>query len=191
MKPIETISKFKHKYVLIMILCFLYGGFCLIMFLSQAYGFFWRTEINTPLEPQIISVDSNAFRPEFREDFNLFRVPRDPVALLTSPTSLSLLIGGIISILAGITIWKLTREKEIKKVKYDTTVKLLLPDEKQVIEALKESNNELTQAKIAKNTGLTKVQVHRAIKRLEAKGAIEKHDFGLTNKIILKKDFID
>jgi len=35
------------------------------------------------------------------------------------------------------------------------------------------------------------VQVHRAIKRLEAKGVLEKHDYGLTNKIILKKEFVE
>jgi len=190
MKPIETIPMLKHKYTIVMILCFLYAGFSIIMFFNQAYGFIWRTELNGLPTIEVANLDSNNFRSQNR-DFNVFRTPRDPFMSMTSSTSLSLLIGGVISILAGITIFRLTREKEIKQVKYDTTVKLLLPDEKQVIEALKESNNELTQAKITKNTGLTKVQVHRAIKKLEAKGAIEKHDFGLTNKIILKKDFID
>ena len=80
-------------------------------------------------------------------------------------------------------------EKEIKAVKQVTTAKLLLPDELAVVDTLKKFDFELTQSKLAKETGLNKVQIHRAIKRLESKGALEKHNYGLTNKIILKKEF--
>jgi len=56
---------------------------------------------------------------------------------------------------------------------------------------LRSSHYESTQSRLAKETGLGKVQVHRAIKRLEAKGLIEKHDYGLTNKILLKKELFE
>ncbi|MFH1586999.1 MAG: MarR family transcriptional regulator, partial [Candidatus Diapherotrites archaeon] len=66
-----------------------------------------------------------------------------------------------------------------------------LPDEKALIETLKKFNYELTQSQLTKESGLTKVQVHRAVKKLEDKGVLEKHDYGLTNKIILKKELIE
>ncbi|MFH1224496.1 MAG: MarR family transcriptional regulator [Candidatus Diapherotrites archaeon] len=115
----------------------------------------------------------------------------EPLALLLSPVSLYWLIGGLVSIFAGFAIWSLIREKEIKQIKLETANNLLLPDERKVIDALKGANYEMTQAKLAKETGLGKVQVHRAVKRLEAKGVLEKHGYGLTNKIILKREVFE
>lgn len=196
MKPDETLFRLKKKYVAIMLLCFLYGGFSILLFLTQFYTAVWRSEI----------VGVGSFESEIADlnrDFNRFpdvrpagfdgslRVPRDPWAALTSPTILSYLASGIIAILAGIAIWNLIREKEIKSVKHATASNLLLPDERAVVKVLKESNYELTQSRLAKETGLSKVQVHRAIKRLEAKGVLEKHDYGLTNKIILRKELFE
>ena len=66
-----------------------------------------------------------------------------------------------------------------------------MPDEKKIIDVLKASSFESTQSKIVRETGLSKVQAHRAIKRLESKGVLEKHDYGLTNKIILKKELFE
>ncbi|OQA30230.1 MAG: hypothetical protein BWY55_00933 [archaeon ADurb.Bin336] len=86
---------------------------------------------------------------------------------------------------------KITRKNEIKKIKQETTDYLLLPEEKKVIEILKKNDYSLPQNKITKETGLTKVQVHRVLKRLETKGLIEKYEYGLTNKIVLKKEFFD
>ena len=68
---------------------------------------------------------------------------------------------------------------------------LLLPEEKKIIDSLMQNNLEATQAKLAKDTGMSKVQTHRAIKKLEAKGILEKHSFGMTNKILLKKELLE
>ena len=187
MKQIETIFKGNKKFTLLMFLCFIYGGFALILFFYQIYSSFWRAEVQP----------FNFFEGRTRDvnvgglDVNRLRRAETPWLLIIAPNSLSLLFGGIIAIMAGWGMWKLIRDKEVKHITQHITTKLLLPDEQLIIKVLKESNDELTQAKIVKDTGLSKVQAHRAIKRLEARGAIEKHEYGLTNKIILKKEFLE
>lgn len=184
-----------------MILCFLYGGFSLIAFLTAGYTNFWRSEImESPLLPREFltrnGADSNGL-PSFPADTNF--VPfggaglpsRDPLAIFSSPISIIFLFGGIISILAGIGIWHLMREKEIKKIREETANHLLLPEERKVLDAIKNSNMESTQSRLTSETGLNRVQIHRIINRLEAKGILEKHKYGLTNKIILKKEIFE
>jgi hypothetical protein len=197
MKPNETKSKLKRRYFAVMLICFLFSGFSIISLIMQVYTSFWRTEfLGFPLEernlrgPGFMTRDTN-----LPLDFNVLErgiaSPPDAMAVLFSPTSLYWLAGAIVSILAGIAIWNLAREKEIKQIRQETANNLLLPDEKKIIETLKKFDYELTQARLVKETGLGKVQVHRVIKRLEAKGILEKHDYGLTNKIILKKEFFE
>ena len=201
MKPDETAFRSKKRYVAMMILCFLYGGFSLILFLSQVYSAFWITDIvglPSGTDSNHFSIDSNHFddlnnltAAGQRRFENPLRTPRNPFELISSPASLIYLLGGIVSILAGFAIWNLIREKEIKHVKRETANNLLLPDERTVIDSLKASDYESTQARLVKETGLSKVQIHRTIKRLEAKGVLEKHEYGLTNKILLKKELFE
>jgi uncharacterized membrane protein len=66
------------------------------------------------------------------------------------------------------------------------TNNLLLPNEMLVYNLLTNSNNGLTQSKLTLECGLSKVQVHRIVKKLEDKGLIEKHKYGATNKLFLK-----
>ena len=66
------------------------------------------------------------------------------------------------------------------------TNNLLLPNEMKIYNLLTHSNSGLTQSKITLESGLSKVQVHRVIKKLEDKGLIEKHKYGATNKLFLK-----
>jgi hypothetical protein len=212
MKLPETDLK-KKKYSAVMLFSFLYGGFSLILFMLVVYSAIWATEIadlpfvggpvgiapepggrifrisegldfNRTMDSNVTFTDENAVG-----RFN--HINRNPLAIVLSPAAMFLLIGGLISISAGLTISSLTRQKEIKAIKKEVASNMLLPDEKAIVEVLKNSNFESTQAKLARETGLNKVQVHRAIKRLESKGVLEKHDYGLTNKIILKKEFFE
>lgn len=198
MKPDET-ADIKIKYFIIMILCFLYGGYAIIVFLTDVYAAFWRHESFTAsLMPSGRDPDiSRAFDANRMRGFDLNRAAIfmrgefNPIRAITSPISLSLLVSGIISIAAGLAIWGLMREKEIKAIKQETADNLLLPDEKKVIGALKRSGFESTQKKLSAESGLSRVQAHRVIKKLEAKGILEKHDYGMTNKIILKKELFE
>ena len=199
MKPNEMFENNKNKYLAIMIICFLYAGFSIILFGSQAYNYFWKTEVvGTPsfedMNNQNMDVDKFNDKNRFNKNgarMEAMKEMKDPFVFFSSPISLTFLLGGIVALMAGFAIFSLVRKKEIKIIREQTTDNLLLPDEKAVIDALKNSNYEMTQTKIVKETGLNKVQVHRVVKRLESKGLLNKHEYGLTNKIILKKEYFE
>lgn len=190
----ELLQKGRKRYFVIMLFCFLYGGFLLLNFFSQVYSFFWVAEFLGP------SNDVNFFDTN-NDDLNRHRgvdqfgpqnrVSKDPIVFFISPTNISNLVGGIISFVAAISIFFLIREKDIKEIKHKAASNLLLPEEKKIIDLLKKLNYESTQSKLVKESGLSKVQVHRVIKKLESKGLLEKHNYGLTNKIILKKEIFE
>ncbi len=189
MKRIETIFKKERLFAVVMLLCFLYGGYSILSFFFQAYGSFAHQ--NGFGE----SNDLNFFNGNNSQygDSNFFRAmrprsPRDRLEFIYAPLSLSYLFGGIVSLLAGFSLFLLLKENEHKEIKRKTASELLLPDEKKVIGALKEAGHEMKQSRLVLETGMSKVQAHRAIKRLEAKGIVEKHQYGLTNKVILKKE---
>jgi uncharacterized membrane protein len=114
-------------------------------------------------------------------------VIENPSSLLFSPFSITFLIMGIISLVAGLAIWNLIREKEIKSTKKALLDVFLLPEEKKVLSDIEKYGGSLTQREIAKTTGFSRVKVHRIIKNLEKKNLIIKQQYGMTNKIVLKK----
>ena len=63
-------------------------------------------------------------------------------------------------------------------------------DEKLVMRTLEENGSELTQTELVKRTKLSKVKVHRVIKRLESIGIVNKYSYGMTNKIRLKDSIL-
>lgn len=194
MHIVDRFKESKKKYSILALLCILYAGFAMILFAGQIYTTVWIGEVNEPRIDQNNQSDMNFFDLNSRPSngpFPRIREPMSPIAALTSPMALLLFLSGILSFFSGISIWFLVREKEIKAIKQQTATNLLLPEENKVINALRKANYELTQSKLVKETGLTKVQVHRVLKRLEAKGAIEKHGYGLTNKILLKKEIFE
>jgi len=199
MKPIETNFLRGKKHAFVMWAAFLYGGFAILLFGMDIYSAIWMGSSTFITAPEIRGFDQNRFIGandiNRLEDINRIRAGppfiSSPLRIITSPASIMILLSGILSLACGFTIMSITRTKEIKKIKQETADYLLLPDEKKVIEALKRNNYSLAQSKITADSGLNKVQVHRVIKRLEAKGLIEKHDFGLTNKIVLKKELFE
>ncbi len=199
MKRIETIkSKITKErlFAVVMVLCFLYSGFSILSFTFEAYSAFTAPESSFKLSDLNFSIDrqvpdSNLFDSNLVRDSMRQRIQRDRFEFIYAPLSISYLFGGIVSLLAGIAILNLLREKEHKQIKSKTAGAFLLPDERKVVEVLKNYDSKLAQSKIVRETGLSKVQVHRAVKKLEARGLIEKHQYGLTNKIILKKGFFE
>ncbi|MFA6269247.1 MAG: hypothetical protein WCW13_05885 [archaeon] len=201
MKPIETILNKKNRENIVMWVSLLYGGFAIILFLMDLYSVIWLEGSVFSQNTELRAIDSNFISLDVNHpDNNRFdnnhsfpggRIPFGPTRNLFSPSSILVLVSGIISLASGLTIMNILRKHEIKKIKQETADYLLLPDEKKVIEVLKEGGYSLPQNKITKESGLNKVQVHRVLKRLESKGLIEKHEYGLTNKIVLKKELFE
>lgn len=197
MKQLETIINSKRTHKVIMWLSLLYGGFAIIFFLMDFYAavwmggsFFTQRDQNLVLFDQNDSNSANVIRD------NNFHVPGPrqeltPLRIISSPSLLLILLSGLISLAAGFTIMNITKKHEIKLVKQEAADYLLLPEEKKVIDVLKKNDYTLPQNRITRESGLTKVQVHRVLKRLELKGLVEKHEYGLTNKIVLKKEFFE
>ncbi len=77
-------------------------------------------------------------------------------------------------------------EKKQEKLEFnlETIIKFLDKDEKKILNRVKEEG-EIKQSKIA----LSKVRVHRAVKKLWEKDLIKKEKYGRTNKLKLNKKF--
>ena len=183
------------KYVAVMVLCFIFGGYSLILYLMQLYSMVWQTETVMG-----IRMEGDVFpTPVFPRDIvqrNITNVsslpPRsfvlaNPSSLLFSPFSIAFLVMGLISIIAGISVWSLIRDKEIKSTKKAMLDIFLLPEEKKVLSEIERYGGSLTQNELVKTTGFSRVKIHRLIRNLENKKLIMKQEYGMTNKIVLKK----
>jgi len=164
----------RHSYV--MVLAFLYAGFSLVLTLLVVYHLFWRPEGG-----------GFGFLPPGGRGHS----PLSPWALITSAPFVVLLAGGLISLFAGYSIWQLTRKKEVHAARHGVMNALLLPNEARLIGLLKASENGLTQSRLVVESGLSKVQVHRIVKKLESQDILSKHKYGLTNKLVLAKDYAE
>jgi uncharacterized membrane protein len=190
-------EKSYRKYVAVMILCFLFGGYSLILYLMQIYSIFWQTETVMGIRREGELFPTPIFSRDIREENSSNRTnasmpPRsfiiaNPSSLLFSPFSIAFLIMGILSLISGFAIWNLVREKEIKFTKKSILDIFLLPEEKKVLSEIEKYGGTLTQSEIVKSTGFSRVKVHRIIRNLEKKNLIIKQQYGMTNKILLKK----
>jgi uncharacterized membrane protein len=181
-------KKYLRHYI-VMVLLFLVGGFSFFLYMFQVYSVFWGTETSASVREMEIQNNSPLqINRSFLRDG--FREPLKPESLLTSPFNLILLLAGITSTIGGISVWQLTREKELKSIKENITSLLLTPEEKAIIEELKKANGRLNQNQLVRKTGFSKVKVHRALVRLETRKIIKKYPYGLTNKIVLEKTAI-
>ena len=96
-------------------------------------------------------------------------------------------LGSVISILAGLSLFDLLRKKERKELTKSVIDSMTTPEEKLIIRELEANNDELTQSELVRRTKLSKVKVHRIIKRLESLKVVSKYPYGVTNKIRLEK----
>jgi hypothetical protein len=186
----QTEKKYR-KYVIVMILCFLFGGFSLILYLLQLYSVIWQADLISAIRMEGGNLTVPVFSRELRYNTsfpNRRPMPlENPFSLLYSSFSIVLLSMGIISLLSGFSIWNLIREKELKSTKKTLLDTLLLPDEKIIMDMISENEESLTQRDIVRNTNFSRVKVHRILKNLERKNLIIKQPYGMTNKIVLKK----
>ena len=182
-----------RKYSVVMVLCFLVGGFSIILYIIQVYSAFIGLDVYGSFREFREHISNETFdnRSQINQSLGTLRnrFPSfSPERFLTSPASFILLFVGLISIAGGISIFNLVREKEIKSTKERLTSMLLTPEERQIIEEIKKSDGHIAQSQLVIKTGLSKVKIHRIIMRLESKGIVKKHEYGLTNKIILEMD---
>ena len=179
------------RYTAIMILCFLFGGFSIGFYLLQVYSAVWQEDIGQIIRGETRNVlsmqvfNESNFSNATAFDRNRFSI--NPYSALVSPISLVLLLTGIASLLGGFSIWSLVREKEIKSTKKAMLDIFLLPEEKKVLEEIEREGGSIRQNEIVRNTGFSRVKVHRVIKNLEKKNLVMKQQYGMTNKIALKK----
>jgi hypothetical protein len=191
-----------RKYIVVMFLCFLLGGFSLMLYFIQVYSIVWEQGLVVQMRPSNGGLMMPFFNEETRPfqnvtDFNISAEnnslqSRRPIvlsqtALLLSPFSLILLFVGIVSLLSGMSIWSLIRDREIKSTRKKVIDMLLLPDEKAILNEIERCGGSVTQRDLVERTGMSRVKVHRVVRSLEMKNIIAKHQYGMTNKIIIKK----
>jgi uncharacterized membrane protein len=179
---VKEFFKSDKKYFLLVLICFLYAGFALISFTFTVYA---GTNMSVGPSDMNIIRDNNDFNFPLNGK-GIGRRGADPFQIMFGATAANFLAGGIISLLSGGALASLLRKKEKKQMTHKLTNDLLLPNEKKIYSLLANAPSGLTQSKLTLESGLSKVQVHRFIKKLEDKGLIEKHKYGATNKLFLK-----
>jgi uncharacterized membrane protein len=177
-------------YSIVMILCFIYGGISILFFLTQIMA------LN--VEPSPIG------RPPFMERMNetlalgengsVFNATRERFVQFQGRNASYFymvvfisLFGSAISIVSGLTIYHLLRKKDRRELTKSVIDIVTTPEEKLVLKELEESGGNMTQTELAKRTKLSKVKIHRVVKRLESIGVVSKYSYGMTNKIKLEK----
>ncbi|MBW2984836.1 MarR family transcriptional regulator [Candidatus Woesearchaeota archaeon] len=165
-----------------MIICFVYAGISLVLLVYEVYSFarFQRMPFNGPMN----------------DSLNISRMPGSPRNAYRPQREYPMLIfasslGLVISSLAGFTIMDLLRKKEKKELTKSVMDTMLTPEEKNVIKVLEEYDGELTQSEIVRRTKLSKVKVHRIVKRLESLNVVSKYPYGVTNKIKLEQKMLE
>lgn len=179
-----------------MVLCFIFGGFSLIFYSLLAYSFVWQTDLISLVRNGNETPPIPVFSNELVGENNISGISglgrrslalENPASILLSPFLLIFLSTGIISIFGGFSIWNLVRKSEIKSTKKAILDVFLLPEEKRVMDEIERHGGSLRQNEIVRNTGLSKVKVHRVIKNLEKKDLLQKQEYGMTNIVVLKK----
>jgi hypothetical protein len=97
-------------------------------------------------------------------------------------------LGSLISLICGINLYNIIKNKDNKIVSDNWINNITNETDKKIINLLKEKNNIMTQSQIVKESGMTKVKIHRIIQKLESYKIIEKFRYGQTNKIRLIKN---
>ncbi|MFH1972110.1 MAG: winged helix-turn-helix transcriptional regulator [archaeon] len=175
MKQVET-----DKRSIIMILCFVYAGISLILFLISLLVIVKNGNVisfNTYINSDIATISSQI------------------LYSISWIIGLFSLCGLVLSVFAGRELQKSNphvnaeKEKNISDDGKTIDIDMLLPEEIKIVNVLEENDKSMTQNDLVRDSGMSKVKVHRIIKRLESKKVITKHNYGMTNRIKLEKSF--
>ena len=174
---------------IVLILSFLYAGFCLLVFVLAV--------VTIQLDGNFFLFNKIAHTPNGSAT-SLFSLIKEFAIFTAVITGL----GTIISVLGGLSILRSNQERihthaeeeaeekvtAVKeKVKQEVSSDVLLPEEKELIKVLETHEGVMTQKELVQESGMSKVRIHRVLKRLEAKKVITKYDYGMTKRIRLEK----
>lgn len=95
-----------------------------------------------------------------------------------------------VGLFIGMLVYYLIFPKlENETLSREEIVSLFDGDEKKIVEELLKGDGAMLQSDLVKKTNLTKVRVHRIVKKLEERGVVKKEQHGRTNRIVLNLDF--
>jgi hypothetical protein len=179
-----------------MALCFIYGGISLLFFILQLMSLNGFPPMGPPSFAERILENRSPDRigplMNFTNSTNdrIFQVQSRASEYFYFVIVISLL-GSMTSIVAGLAIHSLMRKRDRREMTKSVIDIVTTPEEKMVLKELEENGGQMTQTELAKRTKLTKVKIHRVVKRLESIGVVSKYDYGMTNKIKLEKKIFE
>jgi hypothetical protein len=177
---------------IVMILCFIYGGISLLFFIMQMSPLMYANGAPPGREFEINISENFSGSRDFTGGNISRRMFLEPeVSRFFYVIIFVSLFGSFVSIMAGLSILNLIRKKERKELTKGVLDTVATPEEKLVIRTLNQNGGELTQSELVKRTGLSKVRVHRIVKRLESLKVVDKYSYGLTNKIKLNDSIFE
>ena len=160
------------------VICFLYSGIALLIFLA----FLWFLIVGGN-----IPVIGKLFATSAIQDWRIFSI----VTLMTWLIVFLAFISFLGSLLTGIFLTRNKNKQIVKKIEEEKEKEvhadLLMPGEKKIIEVLEDNEGSMTQSELTIESEMSKVKLHRYLKKLEAKKIISKHAYGMTNRIKLEK----
>lgn len=96
-----------------------------------------------------------------------------------------------VGLFIGMLVYSLLSPSESKeKINREDFLKLFDGDERKIIGELIEKG-EILQSRLVKRTGLSKVKVHRVLKKLKEKGIVEKEPAGKSNMVAISGNIKD
>lgn len=182
MKTPQNAEKSSHKAIWYLAMtCLVYSGIMVVLSIHFSYFVFFRERLPPPFHESMSAMT-------IQNGTTVSRLSSSPGFRMTLAAPLiGNFLGAILMLITGITLLNIVRERERKETHRSAVDSMILPSEKIVIKELEEAGGELTQTELARRTGLSRVQAHRVVKRLEALGVVSKHDYGMTNKVKLEK----
>jgi uncharacterized membrane protein len=176
----------KGKYMVIVVMCFIFGGYFILSSAVRMQSIIAIGGLpdDAFFDRNITGTDSGPGPNESR----IFMMAQGGLPPFGAGTAFMDIAAGVMFIIAGLSVFRLVREDDIKVIRGELTDSMLLPEEKLIIAQLRKSGGEMTQKEITQSTGLSKVRIHRVLAKLEGKKIVRRHPYGMTKKIVLEKN---
>ena len=88
--------------------------------------------------------------------------------------------------LSGTVLYGKASMKEKAPETHSVETVKVQPDGERLVELLRGSKGTMTQSELVRKSGMDKLRVSRAIKKLERLHVVRKHPYGMTNNITLE-----